>query len=129
MNQSGKQDQVLLKSMAKAQALLKEAQSTRSDKLVFMLTLWKAAAETEYIAFRIASTLGFEDYSATNMDENQGGDQLEIAEQLLKEAQKLLVQQPKQSYDSVRKTVTILRKLYGAEEKGKKEDAPETIDE
>jgi len=129
LNQFSKQDQVLLQSIAKAHALVKEAQSTRSDKRAFMLTLWKAAAETEYVAFRIAATLGCEDYQPTNMDEDQGGDQLEIAEQLLKEAQKSLVKQPQESYDSVRKTVTILRKLYGAEEKGKKEDVPETIDE
>ena len=120
---------MLLKSIAKAQALVKEAQSTRSDKHAFMLTLWKAAAETEYVAFRIATTLGYEDYQPTNTDEDQGGDQLGIAEQLLKEAQKSLVQQPDKSYGSVRKTVTILRKLYGAEEKGKKETMPETIDE
>ena len=115
--------------MAKAQALVKEAQTTRSNKRAFMVTLWKAAAETEYAAFRIASTLGYGDYQPTNMDEDPEGDQLEIAEQLLKEAQKSLVQQPQQSYDSVRKTVTILRKLYGAEEKGNKEDVRQTIDE
>lgn len=115
--------------MAKAQALVREAQNARPDKRAFMLTLWKAAAETEYVAFRIASTLGYEDYPPPNIDEDQGGDQLEIAEHLLKEAHKSLAQQPQQSYDSVRKTVTILRKLYGAEEKGKKESAPETVDE
>jgi len=115
--------------MAKAQALVKEAQSTRSDRRVFMLKLWRAAAETEYAAFRIASTFGYEDYQPANVDEDPEGDQLEIAEQLLKGAQKSLVQQPQQSYDSVREAVTILRKLYGAEEKGKKEGAPETIDE
>jgi len=123
-----KPDQVLLQSMTKAQTLVKEAQSVRSDKQAFALTLWKAAAESEYAAFRIAVALGYEDYQSPDIDEDPQGDQLEVAEELLKEAEKSLSQKPQQSYASVRKTVAILRKMYGAEEKGAKEDVPEPVD-
>lgn len=113
--------------MTKAQTLVKEAQSIRSEKQAFVLTLWKAAAESEYAAFRIAVALGYEDYQPPDTNEDPEGDQLEVAEELLKEAQKSLSQNPQQSYVSVRKTVAILRKMCGAEEKGTKE-APETVE-
>jgi len=114
--------------MAKVRALVKEAQSTHSDKRAFTLALWKAAAEGEYVAFRIASTFGYEDYKPS-IDDDPQGDELEVAEQLLNEAEKSILQQPQRSYHSVRKAVTLLRKLYGVEEKGKKEDMPETVGE
>jgi len=128
LNQTPKLEPALLKSIANAQVLVKEARSTRSDKRAFAFALWRAAAETEYVAFRIASTFGYEDYSPS-VDDDPEGDELEIAEQLLKEAERSMLQQPQRSYDSVRKTVTLLRKLYGAEEKDKKQELPETVDD
>jgi hypothetical protein len=128
LNQALKVDQELLTSIAKARARVKEAQSMRSDKRAFVLALWKAAAESEYVAFRVASTFGYEDYKP-RIDDDPQEDELEVAEQLLNEAEKSILQQPQRSYDSVRKAVTLLRKLYGVEEKGKKQDMAETIDE
>lgn len=122
-------DGVLEQNIRKTQTLLDAAKISRSaDKQTFQLSIWKAAAEAEYIAFRISATSGYENYEPSTADLGNK-DPLELAAELLAEARRSLAQEPRHAYDCIRRIVAVLRRLYGVQEKAMKEAGPEIVDE
>jgi hypothetical protein len=126
--QSGKES--LEQNIEKTRTLLAEAQRNPSDKQAYSLLLWKVAAEAEYVAFRISTMSGLKDYEPTDPAESDGGsDPLQTAQSLLNEVQQSYQKNPKQAYERIRRVVTVIRKVYGTEEKTRtKASKPETID-
>ncbi len=79
------------------------------------LLLWKAAAETEYLAFQISMIHGLGDLEVkSNLAVTEMS--VQAARKLIEDAQSLIQSNPSESYRAVRGAVGVLRKTQLAAE-------------
>ena len=101
-----------------------EQATAGEDKQTFQFLLWKSAAEAEYVAFQLSMGYGLGDFEPR--DERAGSEAeltVQAARQLLLEAKSSLQSNPREAYRSLRRAITILRKMQLAAEnisKGRK---------
>ena len=109
------QVQVILDTMSKTLSLVSEAEKAQgSDESSFKFLLWKAAAETEFLAFQISTAYSLAEYDLGGKGEENidPANPLEAARSALEEAKSSLKSDPKEAYRASRKAVSILRTTY-----------------
>jgi hypothetical protein len=119
-------DQITRATLAGVLSLVEQAEqaSAGEDKRAFELLLWKSAAEAEYVAFLLSMGYGLGDFDPR--DERAGSEPeltVQAARKLLLEAKSSLKSNPREAYRSLRRAITILRKMHLAAEnvsKGRK---------
>jgi hypothetical protein len=73
------------------------------------MLLWRSTAEAEYLAFRIATIYGLGDYEPHWREVDEFS--VDLVRELLEEARACLESEPRQAYQDVRQTVSMLRKM------------------
>jgi hypothetical protein len=111
-------------NLAGVLSLVEQAEQATAgeDKQAFRFLLWKSAAEAEYLAFQLSIGHGLGDFEpGDERAESEAELTLQAARKLLLEAKSSLQSNPREAYRSVRKAVTILRKMHLAAENVSKE--------
>jgi hypothetical protein len=112
--------QNISEAFSRAISLIDEARELRasSESSPWRLLLWKAAAEAEYLAFKISFQYDLIDYDP-NRDTKRTNDQdpLAQARTLLLQAQASIQTDPPSGYEAIRGAVTILRSAYADAER------------
>ncbi len=110
-------DKILRDTFERVCSLLDQAMHTKAggDSLSNQLLLWKAAAETEYLAFQISMIHGLGDLEVKS---NKAGAEISVkaARKFIEDAQSSIQSNPSESYRAVRGAVGVLRKTQLATE-------------
>jgi len=112
-------DEVASATLAGVLSLVEQAEQATAgeDKQAFQFLLWKSAADAEYVAFQLSMGHGLGDFEpGDERAESEAELTLQAARKLLLEAKSSLQSNPREAYCSVRKAVTILRKMHLAAE-------------
>ena len=118
--------QITSATLAGVLSLVEQAERATAgeDKQAFQFLLWKSAAEAEYVAFQLSMDYGLGDFEPG--DEGAGSEAeltVQEARQLLLQTKSSLQSNPREAYRSLRRAITILRKMHLATEnvsRGKK---------
>ncbi len=110
-------DRILRDTFERIRSLLDQAMHIKAggDGLSNQLLLWKAAAETEYLAFQISIIHGLGDLEAKN-DKAGAEISVQAARKLIEDAESSIQSNPSESYRAVRGAVGFLRKTQLAAE-------------